>query len=390
MAEWDLHSGYWKPAGHFTVATFRRDGAISSTDGYNPDGSVAHSRWIYDEFGRLRESHSWMNDDTPHRSLYLYDDAGRHLRTFAVSPDVAETDVETSSYDAEGRRTKVSVFGSRAGNVSYSIEGTNMGLGAPGAVRVVITYDHNDLPVKEGFEDAKQNPLRQVIMRRDNAGRLVKVEIHMGGPSMFSMFGQSDQPISAEADKALSLMMGSLGGIFSETNYAYDTQGRLIERTGRFLSPDWGGPGPDPDAVPWADFENPQSLNLYGYVGNNPLSSTDEDGHDYYLQGGSQCGQNGIDCDQEGYVLNSFGSRAVVTDQALASGTYGASAGANGGVNITTGQGTFAGQFFDASPGAVSATVRRRPQYLGFFAELHSTDQRIQPSRYANAEHDGP
>jgi hypothetical protein len=48
LAEWDLHSGYWKPAGHFTVATFRRDGAISSTDGYNPDGSVAHSRWIYD------------------------------------------------------------------------------------------------------------------------------------------------------------------------------------------------------------------------------------------------------------------------------------------------------------------------------------------------------
>jgi hypothetical protein len=236
LAEWDLHTGYWKPAGHFTVATFRRDGAIRSTDGYNPDGSVAHSRWIYDESGRLMESHSWMNDDTPHRSLYLYDDAGRHVRTFAVSLDVAETDVETSSYDAEGRRTKVSVFGSREGNVFYSIEGTNMGLSAPGDVRVVITYDHNGLPVKEVFEDAKQNPLRQVIMRRDSAGRLVKVEIHMGGPSMSSMFGQNDQPISAEADKALSLMMGSLGGIFSETNYAYDAQGRLIERTGSMLN----------------------------------------------------------------------------------------------------------------------------------------------------------
>ena len=182
LAEWNLHSGYWKPARHFTVATFRRDGTISSTHGYNPDGSVAHSRWIYDESGRLMESHSWMNDDAPHRSLYLYDDAGRHVRTLAVSLDVAETDVETSSYDAEGRRTKVSVFGSRAGNVSYSIEGTNMSLGAPGAVRVVITYDHNDHPVKEVFEDAKQNPLRQVIMKRDCAGRLVKVEIPMGGP----------------------------------------------------------------------------------------------------------------------------------------------------------------------------------------------------------------
>ncbi len=236
LAEWDLHSGYWKPAGHFTVATFRRDGAIRSTEGYNPDGSVAHSRWIYDECGRLMESHSWMNDETPHRSVYLYDDGGRLVRIFAVGLDAAETDVETSSYDTEGRRTKVSVFGFRAGNVSYSIEGTNMGLGAPGAVRVVVSYDHNDLPVKEVFEDAKQNPVRQVIMRRDSAGRLVKVELHMGGPSMFSMFGQSDQPIPAEADKALSLMMGSLGGIFSETHYAYDVQGRLIERTGSMFN----------------------------------------------------------------------------------------------------------------------------------------------------------
>ncbi len=132
---------------------------------------------------------------------------------------------------------------------------------------------------------------------------------------------------------------------------------------GRFMSPDWNS---DPDTVPYADYTDPQTLNLYSYGGNNPLTNTDADGHDYYLQGGSQCGQNDIDCDQEGYVLNSFGSRAVVTDQALANGTYGASAGANGGVNITTGQGTFAGQFFDASPGAVSATVNADPSISGF------------------------
>ncbi len=232
FAEWDLQSGYWKPAGHFTVATFRPDGAISTTDDYNPDGSMAHSRCIYDDSGRLMENHSWMNDGTPQRSLHLYDDAGRHLRIVAVSRDVPETDVETNSYDAEGRRTKVSAFGSPEGNVAFYIEGTNMSVGASGAARVVTTYDRNDLPVKEVFEDAKQNPVRHVIMRRDSMGRLVKVEIHMGGTSMFSVFGQSDQPISAEADKALSLKMGSLEGIFSETNYAYDVQGRLVERTG--------------------------------------------------------------------------------------------------------------------------------------------------------------
>ena len=46
--------------------------------------------------------------------------------------------------------------------------------------------------------------------------------------------------------------------------------------TGRFLSPDWSK---TPEDVPYADLENPQSLNLYAYVNNNPLSKTDKDGH---------------------------------------------------------------------------------------------------------------
>ena len=45
---------------------------------------------------------------------------------------------------------------------------------------------------------------------------------------------------------------------------------------GRFLSPDWSK---NPQGVPYADFTNPQSLNLYSYIDNNPLSKTDKDGH---------------------------------------------------------------------------------------------------------------
>lgn len=47
-------------------------------------------------------------------------------------------------------------------------------------------------------------------------------------------------------------------------------------QTGRFMSPDWSK---NPQGVPYADFNDPQTLNLYGYVRNNPTSKEDVDGH---------------------------------------------------------------------------------------------------------------
>jgi len=45
---------------------------------------------------------------------------------------------------------------------------------------------------------------------------------------------------------------------------------------GRFTTPDWSA---KEDPVPYAQLDDPQSLNLYSYVRNNPLSRTDPDGH---------------------------------------------------------------------------------------------------------------
>ena len=53
---------------------------------------------------------------------------------------------------------------------------------------------------------------------------------------------------------------------------------------GRFMSPDWSVSA---DPVPYARMDNPQSLNLYAYVGNNPLRFVDRDGHS------SDCGGGG-------------------------------------------------------------------------------------------------
>ncbi len=45
---------------------------------------------------------------------------------------------------------------------------------------------------------------------------------------------------------------------------------------GRFMTPDWAE---KPTAVPYANFGNPQSLNLYAFAKNNPTTFGDPDGH---------------------------------------------------------------------------------------------------------------
>jgi RHS repeat-associated protein len=81
---------------------------------------------------------------------------------------------------------------------------------------------------------------------------------------------------------------------------------------GRFVSPDWSA---NVTAVPYADFVDPQTLNLYGYVRNNPLAKADIDGHcpwcvaaavwvGEYL--GIKAGQNYYDGKITGALLNTI------------------------------------------------------------------------------------
>ncbi|MGB6131548.1 MAG: RHS repeat-associated core domain-containing protein, partial [Acidobacteriaceae bacterium] len=48
------------------------------------------------------------------------------------------------------------------------------------------------------------------------------------------------------------------------------------ETLGRFMTPDWAAA---PAAVPYAAYGDPQTLNLYDYVQNNPLTGIDATGH---------------------------------------------------------------------------------------------------------------
>jgi RHS repeat-associated protein len=52
-----------------------------------------------------------------------------------------------------------------------------------------------------------------------------------------------------------------------------------LSTAARWFSPDWAAGA---EAVPYASYGSPQTLNLYAFVGNNPISKVDPDGHSFY------------------------------------------------------------------------------------------------------------
>lgn len=109
---------------------------------------------------------------------------------------------------------------------------------------------------------------------------------------------------------------------------------------GRFMSPDPVGGHP----------QDPQTLNRYAYVRNNPLNLTDPTGLDFYLR----CGDDSDTCQNHrvgSYATNDDGSRGafnatVVTSDSIRNGDNSASVGPNG-VEVTTGGKTYTGEYFE-------------------------------------------
>jgi len=102
----------------------------------------------------------------------------------------------------------------------------------------------------------------------------------------------------------------------AETNLDYFGARYDASSMGRFMTPDWAA---KPTAVPYAMFGDPQSLNLYGYVRNNPLATADLDGHgDWYNPSGEHMGSDGVN-DGSVHIANSVVKVGNIID---ASGTY--------------------------------------------------------------------
>jgi RHS repeat-associated protein len=146
---------------------------------------------------------------------------------------------------------------------------------------------------------------------------------------------------------------------------------------GRFMSPD-----------PLAGHtEDPQTLNRYGYVRDNPLIRTDPSGMDFYLScstASTTCGKDAAgnlvqgnttsSTDANGVVTPIF-TPTVITSASLADPNSGNTAVVNqNGVQITTASGTAEGIFVNNTP---SASIQGAGDLTGFVFNVNSSNEAI-------------
>ena len=118
---------------------------------------------------------------------------------------------------------------------------------------------------------------------------------------------------------------------------------------GRFMSPDWSA---KEDPIPYAQLDDPQSLNLYGYVRNNPLTRVDADGHcPWCAVGGALVGM-GVE-----YAADKMSGRPVTWRGMAGAAVGGAIVG--GSMGLATGEGLAIGAAIAGTSSVVGGIADR-------------------------------
>lgn len=211
--------------------------------------------------------------------------------SFDAAGNLTNDGTSTYTYDAENRITRVSTSGS---SIIWS-----------------YTYDAGGNRVKKTNGTTGTlywSALVGVIGETDLAGNNPKEYIFFNGTRV-ARKDSNGQVFYYFSDhlKTTSVTTDSVGNIKSESDFdPWGSERRVVDSfnntykftgkerdgesgldylgaryyasmLGRFMTPDWAAKAV---AVPYANYGNPQSLNLYSYVTNNPTTLSDADGHD--------------------------------------------------------------------------------------------------------------
>ena len=223
---------------------------------------------IYDNAGNVN------NDGS---NVYLFDGLNR---VCAVQGGGSGGSVTGYLYDAEGRRV------AKGSQTALSCDLSSNGF-TPTEV-YVLNHDGVPFVTLDGTANWKRTDIfteNTLLGTYDPTGfhyaladwletKRVQYSLTEGTESLYSSLPFGDSLTSTGGDATDRHFTSKERDI--ESGLDYFGVRYYASSTGRFISPDWAE---KPEAVPYSDLMNPQSLNLYGYVGNNPLSKADDNGH---------------------------------------------------------------------------------------------------------------
>lgn len=309
--------------------------ATASTTGVvTPWGTYKTQCWAYDSFGNrtgegemtaaaacpnpiTQANHSsWAQYNTSNQltansvvASFLYDDAGNILndgsnkyvydldgRICAVTPVAAGGTITQYVYDAEGRRVAKGTLTAlpASGQVCSAPTAAN-GFSLVGAgAALYLRGEHGDQDTElDGSGNWRHTNVFAGggLTATYDTGTKVTLSFNysdwLGSKRLQSSFSGAAQ--NSWASDPFGAYLNPLGTGADATEHHFTGKERDVESgndyfgaryyesgLGRWLSPDWA---PGPAIVPYAAFADPQSLNLYLYVRDNPCTVGDPDGH---------------------------------------------------------------------------------------------------------------
>jgi RHS repeat-associated protein len=268
--------------------TFTYDSLNRITSGYSAASSGTYSwgeTYTIDAWGNLKiapmggKAHggTFANaSDNNNRPLgFTYDAAGNLTNTsqYVYDPEnrIQSTAGLTYTYDADGLRVLKSNASTGAPTKRYWMSGGNILAEADGSGNLTAEYV---------FFGGKR------LVRIDLPTNTVHYYLsdHLGSTSKIINAAGVVEEESDYTAFGSELSATSGANHYRFTGKERDSESQLDffgaryfgNALGRFLTADWAV---KQEPIPYANLDNPQSLNLYAYVLNNPLSQADPDGH---------------------------------------------------------------------------------------------------------------
>ncbi|MBW8869257.1 MAG: RHS repeat-associated core domain-containing protein, partial [Acidobacteriales bacterium] len=256
---------------HSVVNTSVLAGGYIIDDGLN--------RYLYDGEGRVcaAQSPALISGGPPQITQYVYDAEGQRVAKRYVSSWTCDL-----SQPSSGGAIYINGQSGQITELSFDSNGTSTWVHTNiGAGRVLIaTYQDDNggtSPVTGSLHFALSDWLGTKRMQTSYNGTV---------ENQWSSLPFGDGLVSSGPDATEHHFTGKEHD--SESGNDYFPARYYSSSMGRWLSPDWSA---QVAPVPYAKLENPQSLNLYSYMLNNPLSGFDPDGHTASCGGddGSSC-----------------------------------------------------------------------------------------------------